>query len=57
MSDKKLKELDVKLHNFIFYQQNVNTDMVGHMNQLVIYHVNRMLKEKKDTPVCVSAFM
>ena len=59
MSDKKLKELDVKLHNFIVGQARLNVDirnvLTAHKNILKMY-LNEKIQES-NTTVCVSAFM
>ncbi|KKM87448.1 hypothetical protein LCGC14_1268730 [marine sediment metagenome] len=60
MSDKKLKELDVKLHNFIVGQMKFN-NIINESLNCTINNQNRLLRDlferKYVLPVCVSAFM
>lgn len=56
MSDKKLKEIDVKLHNFMVRQREINnalSNWVIHTEKLVVIPKLREL----DTRVCMSAIL
>lgn len=60
MSDKRLKQLDVKLHNFMVSQLEFNNNISGPLITTIQnqnYLISDFIERKCVSPVCMSAIL